>query len=547
MGTSGTEGGSRGPGWPRFGGRSGSYSKDRATRCEARTLLQGSCMTETTAPLAPLEEMAAWVDFTAEDEGRLRALWPLVEREMSTITDTFYERILSNPTARAVFHDEAQIARQKRTLQQWMKELLLGPRDEAYVERRERVGRVHVEVGLPSRYMFMSMNVVRVGLCEAARRAFPSPEDDLVCRAVQRACDMDLAIMTGTYVERREARQIATLQGLIVSHLPVTVLLLDAEGRVTAATRPGTRLFGDRPVLNRRYDEALPPTLLEASRFGEHLERATSTGREIVLSRVDAVIDGQDRSFSLALVPLNHPQARTLVHVEELTDTIATEARLRRSESLAQLGALSAAVAHELRNPLAGISGAVQVMARSLPAEDRRKPIMEKVEQQVRRLDLLVTDLLQFARPTEARRARVQLDDVARIILEPLAREHRGVRLQVRGAGAGIGDSNLIQQILLNLVLNAVQALTGEDGTEAAGRVTIEVADGEIAVVDSGPGVPAELVEQIFTPFFTTRTRGTGLGLAICRKLAGAMDGTLEVTRDVEGGARFCLTLPRTE
>ncbi|MDO9280555.1 MAG: protoglobin domain-containing protein [Pseudomonadota bacterium] len=483
------------------------------------------------------DEMKSWMGFGPDDEARLRALWPLVQPHLFALTDTFYERILAHPGAAAVLKDDAQVERLKGTLRRWAEELLRGPWDEAYFLRRERIGRVHVEVALPSRYMFTAMNIFRQGLSTIAVRSLPPDQVEETVRSLERIADMDLAIMTGTYVEGREERQIATLQDLIVSHMPVTVLLLDRNGLVTAATRPGTRLFGDVPVLGRQWEDALPPALVAASDLAGHMEHALATDREVSLTRVDVALDGQDRNFRISIVPLDHPHARVLLHVEELTEVIRTEGRLLRAESLAQLGALSAAVAHELRNPLAGISGAIQVIARSLDADDRRKPVMEKVEQQVRRLDLLVTDLLNFARPTEARLASVRLDDIVRQVVDNVHREHPAVHITTLGAGTAHADANLVHQILLNIVLNAVQALDGP------GAVQVIVTPGRIVVSDSGPGVSPEDAERIFSPFFTTKTRGTGLGLAICCKGATAMGGLLMLTNGPLAGAAFQLEL----
>lgn len=485
----------------------------------------------------PYDEMKSWVGFTAEDEARLRALWPLAQPELPRLADLFYSRILAHPTASAVLADEAQVERLKGTLRRWSEELLQGPWDDAYYQRRERIGRVHVEVGLPSRYMFTAMSVWRDALCELAHAHLAAEDAHAACRAIGRVTDMDLAIMTGTYMEGREAKQVSTLQELIVSHMPVTVLLLNGDGRVTAATRPGTRLFGRHDVVGRPYQEALPTALTEAADLDRHLARALASRHEITLNRVDANLDGLDRNFRISLVPLDNPHACVLLHVEELTEAVHTEGRLVRSESLAQLGALSAAVAHELRNPLAGISGALQVITRTLPDTDRRKPIMDKIEQQVRRLDALVTDLLDFARPTEARMKELRLEEVVRNGIEFVQRDHPRVRLQLDGAGPAWADPNLVQQIVLNLVLNAIQAMDGQ------GEVRLVLAAGRVIVSDEGPGIPAANTEKIFAPFFTTRTRGTGLGLAICRKAAMAMGGRLALGQGPLKGATFVLEL----
>src|SRR5690606_8433942 len=127
---------------------------------------------------------------------------------------------------------------------------------------------------------------------------------------------LDLAIVTGAYLEQREQRQLHALQELIVSHMPVTVVLVDADGRVSSATSPGTRLFERGRIVGRRYTEALPAALLAAADLERHVDRAVETRREIALVRVDATIDGDERSFRITVVPLEHDQAEVLLHFE---------------------------------------------------------------------------------------------------------------------------------------------------------------------------------------------------------------------------------------
>ena len=486
----------------------------------------------------PFDEMKAWVQFAPEDEVLLRGFLPVVKPHLTALSELFYSRIQLSPGASAVLRDDAQIARLKGTLSQWALELVSGPWDDAYYMRRERIGRMHVQVGLHSRYMFTAMNVYRDAMCRIASEYSDPALGRLTCCSISKVADMDLAIMTGTFLESSERRQVSTLQDLLISQMPVTVLLIDGDGRVAAATRPGIRLFGDTPVIGRRWMDALPAPLVRAADLDAVLQRALESGREIALPRVDVRLEGEDRNFHLSVVPLD--PTRALLHVEELTEAVRTEGRLVRAESLAQLGALSAAVAHELRNPLAGISGAIQVISRSLPETDKHKPVMVKVEQQVRRLDSLVTDLLDFARPAEARRAKVRLDEIALLVIDLVQRDHPLVDLRTTGEGEVMADANLVQQVLLNLVLNAVQAMDGGAGH----AVHLRVRDGSVLVNDDGPGIPEENVEKIFSPFFTTRTRGTGLGLAICRQATAAMGGSLTLSTGDLRGAAFLLELP---
>lgn len=484
-------------------------------------------------------EMQSYIGFCDEDQTLLRAFWPLVAPHVGEITDHFYARILAHPQAAAILQDEDQVERLKCTLQEWLAGLLQGPWDEPYYRHRQRIGHAHVRVGLPARYMFTAMSVVRDDLCHLASEARHGDELEALCTAIRRVTEIDLATITSTYMEAREARQLADINELIVSFMPVTVLLVDEHGRVVMGTRSAEHLLEQRELEGQNYAELLPVGLVEAADLTAQVNRALETQREITLVRVDAILEGKARNFRINLVPLEHPAARLLLHVEELTDTVETETRMQRSEALAHLGAMSASVAHELRNPLAGISAAIQILRRSLPEADRRRAVLERIEDQIQRLNLLVSDLLDFARPGTARMADIALDDVVRGVLTLVIDDHPGVDVRLVGEGRAHADPNLVHQIVLNLVQNALQAV-GEKGS-----VRIAVERGRVVVADSGPGVPVEAREKVFTPFFTTRTRGTGLGLAVCRRAARTMNAEVELLEDGPlAGAAFALLLP---
>ncbi len=335
----------------------------------------------------------------------------------------------------------------------------------------------------------------------------------------------------------RENALLRSLNELVVAHLPAQVLVLDGEGRVTAMTgSPG----GVGTTVGLPLRDSLAAGLWEAASLKEHLPQALAEGREVVLPRIEVGGAQPPRTFSIHLVPLQHRDARCLVHVEDVSETVATEARLRRAESLAQVGALAAAVAHEIRNPLAGISGTVQVLTGTLPEEDRRRPVLGKVQEQILRLDRLVTDLLLFARPMEPRPVDLDLGAVARQAVELLRRDRHMAQtdLEVVGSAPLRSDHQLLTHILINLMLNAAAA------AGPGGRVRIEARQVEdrasLTVCDSGPGVPEELKGKIFEPFFTTRARGTGLGLAICTQLATSLGGSLTlISPGPLGGACF--------
>ncbi|HKY32951.1 MAG TPA: protoglobin domain-containing protein [Candidatus Polarisedimenticolia bacterium] len=227
--------------------------------------------------------------------------------------------------------------------------------------------------------------------------------------------------------------------------------------------------------------------------------------------------------------------------------------RLWRSESqaslkrLAAIGEVAASVAHEVRNPLAGISGAVEVLRDDLPPDSPRREVIREVLWQIRRLDERVRDLLIYSRsvalrPAPSRPAELIASTLSLLAEEPLM---KGIRVKVsvqEGIGDHLLDRGLIIESLVNLIRNASDAMggKGELKIEARRRDGVLV----LALEDAGPGVPAGRREEIFAPFFTTRPQGTGLGLANARKAAEAHGGTLICEEGTAGGARFVMTLP---
>ncbi len=226
----------------------------------------------------------------------------------------------------------------------------------------------------------------------------------------------------------------------------------------------------------------------------------------------------------------------TLLESWNEADRLATEAEAAEARNLARMGAFAAAIAHEIRNPLAGISAAMQLVLLSLPADDRRRGVLTKLLDQVRRLDQHATDLLAFSQPLEARSASIDLGQVARLVASQVAAGDLG-GAEVVGEGAALGDASLLGLALTQLIQNAWQA--------GARRVHVAIRDGAIAVYDDGPGIDPAIVARIYEPFYTTRQRGSGLGLTNALRAIQAMGGRLQLTDSPLGGAGFELTLQR--
>lgn len=225
--------------------------------------------------------------------------------------------------------------------------------------------------------------------------------------------------------------------------------------------------------------------------------------------------------------------------------------QLERADRLASIGEMAAGIAHEIKNPLAGISGAVSIIKDDLERDDPRREILMEVLQQVQRLDKTVNDLLFFGKPSVPELACLDISDVIRNTIK-FASQHRGVmhierKLELDPDIPTVyADSKQMQQIFLNLFLNAFQAM--DDGGLLTVSTTTSIHEGReyvrIDVADTGPGIPQQIQEKIFMPFFTTKAQGTGLGLAICYKLITLHNGMLKVFSNTPNGTVFSIELP---
>ena len=221
---------------------------------------------------------------------------------------------------------------------------------------------------------------------------------------------------------------------------------------------------------------------------------------------------------------------------------------LLRMERLSVMGETSAIVAHELRNPLVSIGGFARSLERNLPEGDSNREYAAIIVEEVGRLERIIHDLLDFIRPQKRLRKRVDCDQLIRQAVERM-REQLAARNVLLEVDLQAGDVELnchpgeIQQVMQNLVMNGAQAAA--DGGSTV-RVTTRRIEGgvEIEVLDDGPGFPPEHANQLFSPFYSTRTTGSGLGLTICRQIIKAHGGVIRADNRSEGGARFVVVIP---
>jgi two-component system NtrC family sensor kinase len=223
--------------------------------------------------------------------------------------------------------------------------------------------------------------------------------------------------------------------------------------------------------------------------------------------------------------------------------------QMSRAEHLATLGELATGLAHEIRNPLAGIAGVIEIIGRDLPPTSPARDMVKDVRMEINQINRILTDLLETARPHPPQMMRSNLNTTVEHAVM-LARQQvlsQPIRIELERAQElpeVEHDSDQIHQVVLNLLLNAVQAIEGQG--------TVRVVIGKqgdcarIAVIDTGRGIPEQQLSQIFRPFYTTKGNGTGLGLSLVRRILEEHQGQINVTSELGKGSTFEVLLPFT-
>ncbi len=229
----------------------------------------------------------------------------------------------------------------------------------------------------------------------------------------------------------------------------------------------------------------------------------------------------------------------------EITDRKRSEEKLREQDALARLGQMAAVVAHEVKNPIAGIRGALQVIGSRLASDSRDRPIVAEIIARLDALNTIVQDLLVFARPRELRAEQTDLGALAQAAVALFHRDPSmaAVEVDVSAPPAIVrADAEQLQIVFQNILLNAGQAMNGE------GRIHIRVGRAEaawvVAFADEGPGMPLDVRAQAFDAFFTTKHRGTGLGLPIAKRVVDAHGGDIAIETPESGGTVVSLRFP---
>jgi two-component system sensor kinase FixL len=328
------------------------------------------------------------------------------------------------------------------------------------------------------------------------------------------------------------------------------IVVIDAQGRIEAFNPAAERLFGYREaeVLGQNVNVLMPPPYHDehdgymANYLRTGIAKIIGRGREVTAQRRD----GTTFPIHLAVGELKLGDERKFTGIiHDLSARVEMEARLAEQTAMARLGEMAAVIAHEVKNPLAGIRGAIQVIGGRLPKDSREAQVMKEVVARIDALNELMKDLLLFARPPQPKPLAVDLGSLVRSTADLMKGDpaYGAVRVEIEGQAPPLSaDAELLNIVFLNLLVNAAHAMQGR-GTV---RVSLGAHDGmcSVVVADSGPGIPADVREKVFAPFFTTKSRGTGLGLVTAKRLVEAHHGTIAIDCPPGGGTTVTIRLP---
>jgi PAS domain S-box-containing protein len=328
------------------------------------------------------------------------------------------------------------------------------------------------------------------------------------------------------------------------------VATTDVTGRITYVNDkfceisgyPRDELLGqDHRIINSGY---------HPKEFMRDLWRTIANGRVWHGEIRNRAKDGHIYWVDTTIVPFLNERGKPDQYIAiraDITARKAAEETLAQQAALARVGQMAAVVAHEVRNPLAGIKGALQVMMSRRGPGDPELPVMHDIVTRIDALSELINDLMVFARPRAPRFAPLELMPLVHEALAAIRRDPAAAALDITCTGEPLtilGDVDLIRAAVVNLLLNAVQASAGRGSVAATVERRGEMA--AIEIRDAGPGVPSEIREQVFEPFFTTKARGGGLGLPTARRTAELHGGSVKLACPAGGGTVVTLLLPLT-
>ena len=371
---------------------------------------------------------------------------------------------------------------------------------------------------------------------------------DALLRFCAAAEDGRLAIGGGENLRKSQK-----LFGLLVDQMEGDILILDGNGTILDVNRHAAEARGisRNDLIGKSCSNMdIPIQFCQDSGDECPYHAAKTYGREAEYTFSQMTPTGRMRYIHAACFPVTDVLGATSQYLyirRDVTEKQHLEQRLQQAEKMAAIGELSTYMAHEIRNPLFAIGGFANALLRNPSLNDLAREKARIIYDESRRLDIILTNILNFARPTEQSLGEFDADMVARQTIElmTIGSEERGIKVVLNlepHLPKASGNAENLKQCLINLAKNALEAMP--DGGTLALRVTRSESFIRIDVEDTGRGIPAKQMDQIFSPFFTTKDRGSGLGLAMTRKMISEMGGKVTLESEEGKGTKISLFVP---
>lgn len=347
-------------------------------------------------------------------------------------------------------------------------------------------------------------------------------------------------------MSRRQLQNTQAFASEIINNLPVGLITTGSDGRVSVVNSAAESISGLKAsqVAGRLPDEVLPTSLCS-------LKGVIDRGEPVIEHETECTFGEKSTPLSVSAAKIANDQGDFLGNIfifRDLGEVRKLQEEVRRKEKLAALGSLAAGIAHEIRNPLSSIKGFAKYFESHSVQGSEGRELAAVMTKEVDRLNRVITELLEFARPSDLKTQPMNVNDLIMHTLRLVRQDAESKKVKIEfSRDEGLPkidiDPDRFTQALLNLYLNAVQAMDAggvlsiDARTDAHGGVRIEV-------MDTGKGIPPESLGSIFNPYFTTKASGTGLGLAIVHKVVEAHHGDIKVRSELGRGTVFSIFLP---
>jgi two-component system sensor histidine kinase PilS (NtrC family) len=351
--------------------------------------------------------------------------------------------------------------------------------------------------------------------------------------------------------QKKSIDQLEELNRIVIENLEIGLITLDSRHKILNINPAGRIILGQSldelkgVSLNTIFREHKTSVYVVDPSLGNRLETSYETPK------------GSKTTLGYSLTPVRESSAHgigEIVTFKDISQLKAIQEHLRQVDHLAMMGKMAAGIAHEIRNPLAAISGSIQVLKDESREDGTGERLLKIISREVARLDSLMNDFLAFAKPAQALDVRQDISDLILETVELIRKNQSnppGIHweMDIRPNLPVKISSGEVAQVLWNLLMNALQALPAEGRIRISAQSFRDEADIDwirIKISDNGPGIPLNDQSKIFDPFFTTKDQGTGLGLSIVQKIISDRGGMIRVESPPGQGTDFIILFPRS-